>query len=425
MQDRKREVAVACALQLPESGFMEVDESLMELKALARTAGADVVATVVQSRSTPDHATYMGRGKLAEIQDLIDTHEAELVIFDDELTLAQLRNLEDALNVKVIDRTQLILDIFAQRARTKEAQLQVELAQQQYLLPRLAGRGKAMSRLGGGIGTRGPGETKLETDRRRIRQRIAYLKRQIDEIRSQRALQRRVRQKNAVPVVALVGYTNAGKSTLLNRLTGAGVLAEDKLFATLDPTIRRWELPTSGQQVLLVDTVGFIRKLPHTLVAAFRATLEEVMEADVLIHVVDAAAYNAEAQMQAVLDVLAELGWAGQPLITAFNKVDTFARRSAVSHLLAQTPDSVAISALTGFGLEGLFELLERKLGEGLVYDIYEIPYEEANIAAAMRETGQVVKEEYAETGIRLQVGLPQSSANRWAKYRLHADGSR
>jgi GTP-binding protein HflX len=423
--DQNRELAIACGLQFPESGFMEVDESLLELKALAHTAGADVVATVVQSRSRPDSATYIGRGKLSEINELIDIHGAQLVIFDDELTPAQLRNLEDILEVKVIDRTQLILDIFAQRARTKEAQLQVELAQQQYLLPRLAGRGTALSRLGGGIGTRGPGETKLETDRRRIRQRIAYLRREIDEIRSQRTLQRKIRQKNAVPVVALVGYTNTGKSTLLNRLTGAEVLAEDQLFATLDPTIRRWELPTSGQPVLFVDTVGFIRKLPHTLVAAFRATLEEVMEADVLIHVVDAAAYNAEAQMQAVLEVLEELGLAGQPLITAFNKVDTFDRRAAISSLLARTPDSVAISALTGAGLDGLFDLLERKLAERLVYDTYEIPYEEGSIAAAMRELGQVVEEEYTESGIRLQIGLPDSSASRWAKYRLHPEDDR
>ena len=420
-----REVAVACGLQFPESGFMEVDESLLELKALAYTAGADVAATVVQNRSRPDSATYIGRGKLKEINELLNAHGAQLVIFDDELTPAQLRNLEDALGVKVIDRTQLILDIFAQRARTKEAQLQVELAQQQHLLPRLAGRGTSLSRLGGGIGTRGPGETKLETDRRRIRQRIAFLRREIDEIRSQRSLQRRIRQKNAVPVVALVGYTNAGKSTLLNRLTGAGVLAEDQVFTTLDPTIRRWELPTSGQPVLFVDTVGFIRKLPHALVAAFRATLEEVMEADVLIHVVDAAAYNTEAQRQAVLEVLQELGWAGQPLITAFNKVDTLARRAAISSLLAKIPDSIAISALTGAGLEGLFELLERKLGERLIYDTYEIPYEHGSVAAAMREMGQVVEEQYTETGIRLQVGLPDSSASRWAKYRLHPDDDR
>ncbi|NLK09030.1 MAG: GTPase HflX, partial [Firmicutes bacterium] len=316
----KRELAVTVGLQLPNAGMMEAEESLLELKALAHTAGAKVVEMVVQNRKRPDAATYVGKGKLEEIKSLIGIHGVEVVIFDDELQAAQLRNIEEALDVKVIDRTQLILDIFAQRANTREAKLQVDLAQLRYLLPRLAGRGTALSRLGGGIGTRGPGETKIETDRRRIRERIARLEQEMDEIRSQRGLQRRSRSRRSVPVVALVGYTNAGKSTLLNRITGAGVFVEDKLFATLDPTIRRSALPSSGQPVLFVDTVGFIRKLPHTLVAAFRATLEEVVEADVLVHVVDATAYNVSAQMQAVFEVLEELSVAGRSLITVFNK---------------------------------------------------------------------------------------------------------
>ncbi|NMB45249.1 MAG: GTPase HflX [Firmicutes bacterium] len=413
-----RELAIVVGLQLPESRFMEVDESLLELGALAYTAGARVVDEIVQVRSNPDVATYVGRGKLEEISELLNIHGAELVIFDDELTPAQLRNIEEILNAKVLDRTQLILDIFAQRARTREAQLQVDLAQMQYLLPRLVGRGTALSRLGGGIGTRGPGETKLETDRRRIRQRIANLKKEIEEIRSQRSLQRHARRRNSVPVAALVGYTSAGKSTLLNRLTGAQVFVEDQLFATLDPTIRRSEIPPSGQPVLFVDTVGFIRKLPHTLVAAFRATLEEVMSADILIHVVDATAYNMESQMSAVFEVLEELGCAGRPLITVFNKVDDLSRRAVVSKLLTQTPDSIAMSALTGSGLDGLFALLEQKLGERLTYGNYVIPYDQAGIIAAMREVGQVVEEHYTATGIRLQVGLPHGSAQRWAEFR-------
>ena len=414
-----RELAIIVGLQLPEYGFMDVDESLLELKALAHTAGAMVADQVIQARESPDVATYVGRGKLEEIRNLLGHYGAELVIFDDELTPAQLRNIEEALGAKVIDRTQLILDIFAQRARTREAQLQVDLAQLQYLLPRLAGRGTTLSRLGGGIGTRGPGETKLETDRRRIRQRIASLRREIEEIRAQRGLHRHARRKNLVPVAALVGYTNAGKSTLLNRLTGAGVLVEDQLFATLDPTIRRWEMPPSGQPVLFVDTVGFIRKLPHTLVAAFRATLEEVMSADLLIHVVDATAYNMESQMSAVFEVLEELGCAGRPLITVFNKVDDLSRRAAISELLAQTPDSIGMSALTGAGMDGFIDLLEQKLGERLTYGIYEIPYKHAGIASAMREVGQVIEEEYTDTGIRLEAGLPDSSAERWAQFRV------
>lgn len=416
LQDR--ELAVIVGLELPESEFMEVDESLLELKALAHTAGAEVAGKVVQARSSPDVATYVGRGKVEEIKELLHMNGAELVIFDDELTPAQLRNLEDVMGVKVIDRTQLILDIFAQRARTREAQLQVDLAQLQYLLPRLAGRGTVLSRLGGGIGTRGPGETKLETDRRRLRQRIANLRKEIEEIRSQRSLQRHARLKHALPVAALVGYTNAGKSTLLNRLTGAGVLVEDRLFATLDPTIRRAEIPPSGQPVLFVDTVGFIRKLPHTLVAAFRATLEEVREADILIHVVDATAYNMESQMSAVFEVLEELGCAGRPLITVFNKVDDLSRRIGMSKLLSETPDSIAISALEGSGLDGLFSLLEQKLGERLTYGSYDIPYEQAGIVAAMREVGQVVEEQYTATGIKLYVGLPDNSVDRWAEFR-------
>ena len=419
MVENTSELAITVGLQLPNAGLMEAEESLLELRALAHTAGASVVEMVVQSRSHPDTATYVGRGKLEEIKGLIHVHDAPLVIFDDELTPAQLRNIEGVLGVKVIDRTQLILDIFAQRANTREAQLQVDLAQLKYLLPRLAGRGTTLSRLGGGIGTRGPGETKLETDRRRIRQRIARLEREMEGIRAQRDLQRQSRARNAVPVVALVGYTNAGKSTLLNRITGADVLVEDQLFATLDPTIRRSTMPSSGQPILFVDTVGFIRKLPHALVAAFRATLEEVVEADVLVHVVDATAYNAVAQMSAVFEVLEELGVAGRPLITAFNKVDRLPSTVSLPDLLAGTPDSIAISSLTGAGLEGLFSAIEEKLGEDLTYAEYNIPYDQAAVAADMRAVGQVVEEHYTEDGICLAVRLPSGFTQRWAEFRI------
>jgi len=334
-----------------------VNGHLDELAELVRSAGGRVVGSVVQRLDRPVAATYIGQGKVQEARTLAWELEADLVVVDDELTPAQARNLEKLVEIPVIDRTQLILDIFAQRARTKEGKLQVELAQLTYQLTRLAGRGTAMSRLGGGIGTRGPGETQLETDRRRIRRRIAGIRRELEEVRRTRALQREGRRRTGLPVIALVGYTNAGKSTLMNALTRAGVLAENRLFATLDPTVRRVTL-VPGKDALLTDTVGFLRKLPHQLVAAFRATLEEVQEADILLHVVDASQPDVHEQMEAVAAVLDELGALDKPMVTAYNKLDIVADRAQVESWAQSTPNAMAISAKTGLGLDRLRELL-------------------------------------------------------------------
>ena len=340
-----------------------VDDSLDELAELVCSAGGQVVGSVVQRLERPLAATYIGPGKAQEAKELAWELKADLAVVDDELSPAQARNLEEILEVPVIDRTQVILDIFAQRARTKEGKLQVELAQLTYQLTRLTGSGASLSRLGGGIGTRGPGETKLETDRRRIRRRIALIRRELEQVRRTRSVQRAGRRRTGLPVIALVGYTNAGKSTLMNALTRAGVLAEDRLFATLDPTIRRVSLGP-GRDALLADTVGFLRKLPHQLVAAFRATLEEVQEADILLHVVDASDPNASAQMEAVEAVLDELGVLGKPTVVAFNKLDAAADPALVEEWARKTPAAAAISAKTGAGLERLRSLLAARAAE-------------------------------------------------------------
>ncbi|MDI6856701.1 MAG: GTPase HflX [Dehalococcoidia bacterium] len=351
------------------------ESSLDELALLAETAGAQVVGRAVQKLESPHPAHYVGKGKLAEIKSQRGTAGYSLVIFDDELSPSQQRNLENALGVKVLDRTALILDIFAQRARTREGALQVELAQSEYLLPRLAGQWSHLERLEGAIGTRGPGETQLETDRRLVRNKIARLKRQIEAVRRQRALYRRRRARAGVPVIALVGYTNAGKSTLMRALSGADVFTEDKLFATLDPLTRRIALPGGGA-VLLSDTVGFIQKLPTQLVAAFRATLEELEAAHVLVHVVDITHPDAALQSQTVEETLAELGLAEKPVISVLNKVDLLLRRDGspvggVDELreqaatLAYRPDALLISAEKGWGLDTLLERIETVLREG------------------------------------------------------------
>ncbi|HEU4754147.1 MAG TPA: GTPase HflX, partial [Armatimonadota bacterium] len=334
---------------------------LEELQELVRTAGGQGVAVVTQKRDAPNPATYLGSGKVQEVKDLADTEHADLVIFDDELTPVQQRNLSDALEKRVLDRTQLILDIFAQRARTREGQLQVELAQLNYTLPRISSLYTKFERQAGGIGLRGPGETKLEADRRRIRQRIADLNRQIDEIRKHRRVQRASRERQGFPTAALVGYTSAGKSTLLNALTDAEVYADPKLFATLDPTTRRATLP-GGKPILITDTVGFIRRLPHGLVAAFRATLEETVEADVLLHVVDASSPEMEEQMEAVMDVLTDLRIQDKPIVTVLNKIDKVRDTYRLREMVANCPDTVYISALTGDGLKQLLLTVERVL---------------------------------------------------------------
>jgi GTP-binding protein HflX len=343
------------------------EDSIDELAQLAGTAGAKVVGKFIQRLPRPSKTHYLGRGKLAELISLKESTNYNVVIFDDELSPLQQRNLEETLQVKVIDRVALILDIFSRRARTREGQLQVELAQHQYLLPRLAGQWSHLERLGGGIGTRGPGETQLETDRRLIQRKIHRLKAQIDDIRKHRQLYRQQRKKSGVPVVAIVGYTNAGKSTLLNALSHADVFVEDKLFATLDPTTRRLALPDKSV-FLLTDTVGFIRKLPPTIVTAFKATLEELAEANMLLHIVDLTCHNAPEQCQTVEDILADLNLSDKPRITALNKIDlllddsrSWNEKSAIDYLSGQTEadeNTVLISAAKGWGLDRLLELI-------------------------------------------------------------------
>ena len=375
---------------------LDSEESLGELARLAETAGAVVVGMMLQKKTRPDTATYIGSGKADELSLAVQAREADVVIFDDELTGVQTRNLEEILRgAKVIDRTTLILDIFAQRAQSREGRLQVELAQMAYQLPRLLGHGVAMSRLGGGIGTRGPGETRLEMDRRRIRRRMSDLRQEINELSSQRSLRRAKRQKNKVPVVALVGYTNAGKSTLLNTLSGADVLAEDKLFATLDPVVRTVKMPAGGE-FLLVDTVGFISKLPHALVDAFRSTLEEALLADVLLIVSDGASADMLHQHDVVLEVLASLGAADKPKIDVLNKADLPNVDS--TKLLG----AVAISAKTGEGIDELLERIRLEL-RGVSRPMrVVIPYAQGGLLAKIHEDGQVLSEEYTADGIEV-----------------------
>lgn len=383
-----------------------VEESLDELAELADTAGAEAVGRVIQNRESMHPGTYIGSGKIDEVRELAAALQADGVICDDELTPAQLRGLEQELDLKVMDRTLVILDIFAQHATTSEGKLQVELAQLRYRLARLTGKGIAMSRLGGGIGTRGPGEKKLETDRRLIKSRIARLNRELKEMQIHRDTARKKRLNESVPVAAIVGYTNAGKSTLLNALTGADILAENKLFATLDPTTRRMELP-SGQEILLTDTVGFIRKLPHHLVEAFKSTLEEARYADYILHVVDSVSPQMDAQMEAVYETLDRLGIAGRPVITLFNKRDL-----AAGSELPKDPNAVrtiGISAGTGAGLKELQEVLEEQLRNSRVQVEKLFPYAQAGDIQRIRRYGQVLEEEYREDGIYIKAWMPRN----------------
>jgi len=400
------ERAILVGVHGPDRGR---DPEMEELARLATSAGAVVVGTLVQHRARPVPATFLGAGKVEELRRLCAESHADLVIADHELTPVQQRNLEQALLRKVIDRTALVLDIFARRAQTHEGRLQVELAQMTYLLPRLTGRGTMLSRLGGGIGTRGPGETKLEVDRRRIRRRITDLHREIAEIRQHRALQRRARREAQFPAVALVGYTNAGKSTLLNALTDAGVFVEDKLFATLDPTVRKVTL-SNGRPVLLIDTVGFITRLPTQLIAAFRATLEEVTEADLLVHVVDGSHPDWRAQMRSVRQVLAGLQAAEKPTVVAVNKTDCVPPET-VRAILAELGDAVAISALHKVGLLNLLRVISQRLPEALVPVRLTVPYARAGALARIFAQGRVVRQEYRPDGIHLEAELPPVQA--------------
>lgn len=383
----------------------ETEESLEELKELADTAGAVTVGKVIQNRESIHPGTYIGSGKIWEVKLLVEETGATGIICDDELSPAQIRNLEQELECKVMDRTLLILDIFAGRATTSEGKIQVELAQLQYRLARLVGLGRSLSRLGGGIGTRGPGEKKLEMDRRLVKDRIAQLRRELKEVTRHRELIRERRKKNKVPVVAIVGYTNAGKSTLLNTMTAAGVLEEDKLFATLDPTTRTLELE-SGQEILMTDTVGFIRKLPHHLVEAFKSTLEEAKYADIILHVVDASNPQMDKQMHVVYDTLKQLGVENKTIITLFNKQDRLTERQSMRDFRADYV--MNISARTGEGLEELKNKLEDILTEHqiLIERLYN--YTEAGKIQLIRKYGQLLEEEYREDGIYVKAYVPQ-----------------
>src|SRR5579864_4781361 len=390
-------------------------EPLQELARLADTAGAQVAGLVVQRLNRPHPATAVGAGKVDEIRSRVRSAGADVVIFDADLTPAQQRNLERALETKVLDRTALVLDIFAQRARSREGRLQVELAQMTYLLPRLAGRGVLLSRLGGGIGTRGPGETKLEVDRRRIRTRITALGREIDALRRHRQRERQSRKDAALPVAVLVGYTNAGKSTLLNALTRAHVLTADKLFATLDPTTRRVALP-DRRTLLLVDTVGFIQKLPHELVAAFRATLEEVTEADLLIHVIDASHPYWTAQRAAVEQVLRELGAGSTPRVTVLNKADRLSTE-ALRDVTAEEPERIPVSAVRGVGLANLLRRIAVALPGPMERVRLVIPYHRAGVLSRLYDAGRVVRREDGDAGIVVEADVPAAGVGPFRPY--------
>lgn len=398
-----------------------VDDSLEELKQLADTAGATVIKKFIQKRSKPDPAFFIGRGKVQELALYAQQENIDLCIFDDELSPAQQRNIESVMGIRILDRTALILDIFAQRARTNEGKLQVELAQLQYTLPRIMGKGLMLSRLGGGIGTRGPGETKLEVDRRRIRDRIAFIKEQIEKVKAVRSLHRSKRKKNNVFEVSLVGYTNAGKSTLLNTLTNSDIYAKDQLFATLDPTTRQLTLPNK-QEIIITDTVGFIQRLPHQLIAAFRSTLEVVTEADLLVHVIDVSHELYKEQAAAVHEVLKEIGAETKPVITVYNKIDKLPQDSKLADRLALEEDTVCISAAKKLNLESLQQMIESHLKSKAVEVILCIPYAETAKAAQLHETANVLEQEYTENGAVMKVILPVEDLEAYNEYILKSE---
>jgi len=441
-----RQRALLVGVEVPGGEGWALSDSLSELRQLASSAGLEVVGEVRQRLESPNPSTYVGKGKAQELVALRRSTPYDILLFDEELSPSQQRNLEDVVGVQVVDRTGLILDIFAQRARTHEGRLQVELAQYDYYLPRLTRMWTHLSRqTRGGVGLRGPGETQLESDRRRIRKRMSDLRRQLEDVRTHRALHREHRRAEMVPVVALVGYTNAGKSTLLRTLTGAQVLVEDRLFATLDPTTRKVRLPR-GQEVLVTDTVGFIQKLPTQLVAAFRATLEELQEADLLIHVVDITHPSAPQQAEAVAQTLGELGVADKPIITALNKIDRLvsavrpqdsprsssgqAPRGAdkddwvgilepVRRVAAPYPRAVAISASEGIGIDDLLAHVEACLSEGQLHITVLLPYDASEVVASLHRDGAVLDETYARGGTRLRLVVPKWVAAVLQPYRI------
>jgi GTP-binding protein HflX len=419
----ERVILVGCSLKSlsrvnsRDPDAMDVEDSLEELACLATSAGGKVTARLAQERERIDPAYFIGRGKLEELKRTTESLAGEVIIFDENLSPAQLRNLEKAVKCKVIDRTQLILDIFARRARTREGKLQVELAQLDYLSPRLAGRGVELSRLGGGIGTRGPGETKLETDQRKIRRRIHKIKEDLKHVRSHRHLHRAYRNSIPVPVISLVGYTNAGKSTLFNALTNASTLASAQLFATLDPLLRRIRLP-SNREVILSDTVGFINKLPPTLVSAFRATLEEITEADLLLHVIDLSNFHFRQQRESVKSVLEDLKVSSKPVIEVYNKIDL------IKEGFRSVPErnSVWISATQKTGLESLLQKMDECLSsDPLVTARFVLDHNNGAILARLHSSGRLLQKSYLGEKIYLEVEAPRSLVEKLKQYRLEA----
>ena len=416
---KRTERVFLVGVQLKSRNHWQVDESLDELAELAATAGAEVVDRGTQKLEKLAAGTFIGLGKAEEFAEHCRENDIDTVIFDDELSPAQSRNLERLFECKVLDRTSLILDIFAQRARTREGKMQVELAQLQHLLPRLTRYWSHLSRQKGGIGMRGEGETQLETDRRRVQERIEKITEELESVRRQRSTQRAGRQRNLWPLASIVGYTNAGKSTLLNMLTGASVLAEDKLFATLDPTTRRLRLPTN-QNVLLSDTVGFIRKLPHRLVEAFKATLEEVVEADLLLHVVDVSHPQAEDQIAAVNAVLEEIGAEGKPTLMVFNKIDKLAQSDLLKRYVERYPHSVSISCVSREGLPELLAELSSTLRPAREFLELAVPHEASAIIARLHTVGQVVERDYEGAETHLKVRLPPHLHSEFAPFIVH-----
>jgi GTP-binding protein HflX len=413
---RTHERALLIGLEKQGVSKWDLQDSLEELAELASSAGAEVVDTVTQKLERPTAPYYIGKGKAESLKPALQYRQVTSVIFDGELSPAQGRNLENLLSRKVLDRTQLILDIFAQRARSREGRLQIELAQLQYLLPRLTRMWHHLSRQTGGIGTRGPGETQLEVDRRRVQERIARLERELESVRRTRAVQRQGRKRHQWPVAAVVGYTNAGKSTLLNLLTGADVVAENKLFATLDPTTRSFVLPNK-QRVLLTDTVGFLRKLPHTLIDSFKATLEEVSEADLLVHVVDLSHSRVDDQIEAVENVIKELDAHGKQTLVVFNKIDSLANRELIEIYLRRFSGSVAISARTGENVNKLVQALQDALSAWRLRSRFKIPASESALLAEIHRVGHVLELKYEGNDAVLVVHIPPELAQKLERY--------
>jgi GTPase len=413
---KNHERALLIGLEKQGVSKWDLRDSLEELAELANSAGAEVVDTVTQKLDRPTAPYYIGKGKAESLKPALQDRQVTSVIFDDELSPAQGRNLENLLSRKVLDRTQLILDIFAQRARSREGRLQIELAQLQYLLPRLTRMWHHLSRQTGGIGTRGPGETQLEVDRRRVQERISRLERELESVRKTRAVQRQGRKRHQWPVAAVVGYTNAGKSTLLNLLTGADVVAENKLFATLDPTTRSFMLPNK-QRVLLTDTVGFLRKLPHTLIESFKATLEEVSEADLLIHIVDLSHARVDDQIEAVENVIKELDAHGKQTLIVFNKIDNLQNRDLIDTYLRRFPGSVAISARTGEGVNKLVVALQDALSAWRLRSHFKIPASESALIAEIHRVGHVLELKYEGNDAIIVAHVPPELGQKLANF--------